>query len=157
MDPPRMYPFDATSIVGTGPNKIPDRITANDVAELFIKGTKDIFQGGDVGKGSKGSKNVPGRSIFPAMRARKSVMDDATIRAMRETPYRVMFLSGMFQHYRKFPRVSEGNNSSGIPSSAKAGITPLARRYRHPPPGCSRQGGEGGEEHTEISVDIDLI
>jgi hypothetical protein len=103
MDSPRMYPFDATAIMGTIPKKIPDRTTANDVTELPIKRTKNTFRGGDVRKVSKESGSVPGRSVFPCMRARKSVMDDATIRAVRETPYRVLFLSGMVQHYRKFP------------------------------------------------------
>jgi len=48
--PPWMYPFVATAIKGIRPNRLPDRRMANDLAELFGRIKKNIFQGATSGK-----------------------------------------------------------------------------------------------------------
>jgi hypothetical protein len=79
---------------------------ANDLAELLSKRTKNIFQGDNDNIGLRESLSVPSRSIFPGIGARNPARNAATKRTVRETRYRGMFRSGMFQRYRKFQRTA---------------------------------------------------
>jgi len=90
-----MYPFVATANMGMIPNRIPDRSTANDLAELLRRIKRNIFQGGSDRKGLNDSMSVTIRSIFPGIGAKNPVRNATTKRAVRETTYSGIFRSGM--------------------------------------------------------------
>ncbi len=88
-----MYPFVAAAIKGMRPNGIPARSTANDLAELLRRMTKNVFQGGNFRKGSKATLSLASRSIFPGIEAKNPRRNAAMKRAARDMTYRAMFRS----------------------------------------------------------------